>query len=94
MDAITFDLPKSLDITVIAPYFEEISSSISELNENTKVTLDAQQLINIDTTGLQLLVALVMELTSRNIAIEWANVPLELTDGAQGLGLSQILKMH
>ncbi len=94
MDAVTFDLPASLDIGEIGPYFKEITKSISQLNESSNVSLDAQRVSSIDTTGLQLLVALVLELTSRNIKFNWQNVPFELSDGARSLGLSQTLKLQ
>lgn len=94
MDAVTIELPKSLDIAVITSCFEELKQSTSTLSENVTVTFDAKNLISIDTTGLQLLVAIVIDFSSRNIQTKWLNTPQELTDGAHELGLDDILKLH
>jgi len=93
MDAVTFDLPQSLDIAVISSYFEEISDSVSELTQDTNITINAQALSRIDTAGLQLLVALVIELTTRKINISWQNTPDELVVNARHLGLLELLKL-
>jgi len=93
MEAVTLDLPQSLDISMISSYHKETSSLISELTDNTTLTFNAQALSRIDTAGFQLLAALVVDLTSRKIGINWQNIPDELVDNAQYLGLFEFLKL-
>lgn len=94
MDAVIIDLPKSLDISEINSSYEQFSNLLSELVENTSVTFNAQSLSRVDTAGVQLLVALVVELTTRKININWENTPDELINGANALGLFDLLKLH
>jgi len=93
MDAVTIDLPQSLDIAMISSYFDDISKIIDSLSDNSSLIIDAQALSKIDTTGLQLIAALFVELARRQITVSWNNTPNELVDNALHLGLSKILKL-
>jgi len=93
MDAVTIDLPHSLDIAMITSYFEDISQITAELSDNSNVIINAQALAKTDTAGLQLLVALFVELARRKINVSWSNTSDELVDNALHLGLLEILKL-
>lgn len=94
MDAITFSLPPSLDISIVNDTKEAM---IEQLHCNTPVThvnIDAGQLSRIDTAGLQLLTALVIDINRQNIELSWLNLNDELVDSASRLGLNNLLKLN
>jgi len=94
MDAITFSLPQSLDISIVN---ESKESMIEQLHCDTPITqvnIDVSELARIDTAGLQLLAALVIDINRQNIELSWLNLNDELVDSATRLGLDNLLKLN
>jgi anti-anti-sigma regulatory factor len=94
MEAITFSLPPSLDISLVN---ETKEAMVEQLHCNKAVThlnIDAGQLTRIDTAGLQLLTALVIDINRQNIEFSWLNLNDELVNSASRLGLNELLKLN
>jgi anti-anti-sigma regulatory factor len=94
MDAITLSLPQSLDISLVN---EVKSMAIEKIQSNSSpdhINLDAQELIRIDTAGLQLLTAIVIDLNRHKINFSWKNISDELASNSALLGLNELLKLN
>jgi len=94
MDAITLSLPQSLDISIVN---ESKESMIEQLHCDTPIThvnIDVSELSRIDTAGLQLLTALVIDINRQNIELSWLNLNDELISSASRLGLDNLLKLN
>jgi len=94
MDAITLSLPQSLDISLVN---EMKSIAIEKIQSNTSpehINIDAQELIRIDTAGLQLLTAIVIDLNRQKIKFSWENISDELANNSTLLGLNELLKLN
>lgn len=94
MDAITFLLPTSLDISIVN---ETKIDMVAQLQTDTPIphiNIDASQLSRVDTAGLQLLTALVIDINRQKINFTWQNVSDEIIQCAQRLGLNALLKLN
>lgn len=94
MDAITLSLPPSLDISLVD---EMKSMMIEQIQSNTSldhINIDAQELIRIDTAGLQLLTAVIIDLNRQKIKFSWKNISDELANNSALLGLNDLLKLN
>jgi len=94
MDAITLSLPQSLDISLVD---EMKSMMIEQIQSNTSldhINIDAQELIRIDTAGLQLLTAIIIDLNRQKIKFSWENISDDLVTNASLLGLNDLLKLN
>lgn len=94
MDAITLSLPHSLDISLVN---EVKSMAIEKIQSDTPpehINIDAQELIRIDTAGLQLLTAIVIDLNRQKINFSWENISDELANNSTLLGLNELLKLN
>ena len=94
MDAVTLSLPQSLDISLVN---ETKSMMIEQIQSNTSlhhINIDAQALIRIDTAGLQLLTAIVIDLNRQQMKFSWKNISDELATNATLLGLNDLLKLN
>lgn len=69
-------LPESLDISEVSHFHSEL---IAKLNEFDEFEIDDSQLVNIDTAGAQLLLALALEIKSTNKKLIWKK-PTELVE--------------
>ena len=63
------------------------------LDEPQPITLDITTLQRIDTAGLQVLTAFVRERASHGRTVEWRGTAAALTNAAQLLGLTSLLKL-
>lgn len=66
----------------------------AHLDRGGDVTLDARQVHMIDTAGLQLLLAFVLELKNENRSINWRGVSPAFKETAGLLGLTELLGIH
>ncbi|HEY9018331.1 STAS domain-containing protein [Thiomicrospira sp.] len=85
-------LPENLTIHHINDHFAELKQSI--LSENENLVFDAGQIDSIDTSGLQMLLALVENLKSREVSFNWQNVNSTLKDNALNIGLVSQLQLQ
>tara|TARA_B110001452_G_scaffold266195_1_gene272436 strand:- start:144 stop:428 length:285 start_codon:yes stop_codon:yes gene_type:complete len=94
MDAITFCLPQSLDISVVNETQQMMLTQLQSQQDIEQVNIDAGELSRIDTAGLQLLTALVIDINRKSIDLSWKNVNDELLLSASRLGLNHLLKLN
>ncbi len=94
MDAITFCLPQSLDISVVNETQQMMLTQLQSQQDIDQVNIDAGELSRIDTAGLQLLTALVIDINRKSIDLSWKNVNDELLLSASRLGLNHLLKLN
>ncbi|MBP0049432.1 STAS domain-containing protein [Marinobacterium sp. AK62] len=85
-----FELPEALVIQNIAEWKARFSE---QLANGPLPPLEGSQLRDIDTAGLQLLLALVIEADKQGSAVRWASVSAELNEYAQSLGVTEHLKL-
>ncbi len=83
-------LPDSLVIQNVADWKERFSSYLSE---GAIPPLDASLLKDIDTAGLQLLLAVAVEVEKQGGSITWSSTSPELFDFAKVLGVTQPLNL-
>lgn len=94
MEAITFCLPQSLDISVVNETQQLMLTQLQSQQDINQVNIDAGELSRIDTAGLQLLTALVIDINRKSIDLSWINVNDELLTSASRLGLNHLLKLN
>ncbi|MDP2560145.1 lipid asymmetry maintenance protein MlaB [Psychrobium sp. 1_MG-2023] len=96
MDANTLSLPQSIDISYVTEFHPQLISFLSEFTEskNDILVINASELERIDTAGIQLLIAFVIEATKMNVTIQWQSISTELENTANELGLAQALKLN
>lgn len=94
MEAITFQLPQSLDISVVNETKEMMVQKLHTEKTVEQVNIDARELSRIDTAGLQLLTAFIIDINRQKIEFSWQNVNEELVNSASRLGLNNLLKLN
>lgn len=94
MDALTLSLPQSLDISVVTENQQMILNQIHSDIPFEHIYIDAEKLTHIDTAGLQLLTAVVIQFNTKNIDFSWKNISTELSVNATRLGLYDVLKLN
>ncbi len=82
------DLGKAL---VISDLLEWHDHAIAVIDSAAEITLDGSRLEQIDGVGLQLIVAVVKEVSSRELQLTWKGASETLLNGAAELGLTQVL---
>lgn len=87
----SISLPENLTIHQISEHFAEIKRAVA--GANSAVQFDAAALDNIDTSGVQMLLAVVKSLNERGVSVSWENQGSGLVDSAKQLGLSQALQL-
>ena len=92
MNTAKIKLPVKLDISVVAHYYQELLSLIDN-NSQQQVHIDAGELVHIDSAGIQLLLALVQELSKQNKTLSWQSSSDVLTQTAAQLGLIDALHL-
>lgn len=94
MDAITFLLPPSLDISVVNETKQMMVEQLQSDESIEQVNIDASELARIDTAGLQLLTALIIDMNRQKLNFSWQNLSDELVESAFRLGLGDLLKLN
>ena len=86
----SYVLPRSLEISDIGNVYQEVL----KITENTykKFVLDAGEVALIDTTGIQLLIQLLISLRSTDCEICWINDSIQIYQMAAELGLADQLE--
>ena len=90
MNIATIKLPATLDVSAVTNYYQILLSFVDNDNQES-VQIDASELAHIDTAGIQLLLALVQQLSKQNKTLSWQSPPDELTQCAAQLGLTDAL---
>ncbi len=80
----------SLDITLVAGYFEKFSQL---LNEQKTIILNGADIERVDGAGLQLLAAFFKSAEFLQITIQWQGVSDTLRHGAEISGLAGVLAL-
>lgn len=91
MSETTINLPENLTIHHIEAQLGDLRLA-SQADADT-FTIDASNVETIDTSGLQLLLALVKKLQASNKTIQWASPSELLTTSASKLGLTEKLML-
>lgn len=89
MSSIT--LPASLTIQSVAADHKDLSERITEIEAS--VQIDASAVEEIDTAGMQLLLALVNEFNTQSVKAEWQSPSEVLIQTASILGMSEALAL-
>jgi ABC-type transporter Mla MlaB component len=91
MSEVTFNLEGVLTIARV----ESLHTEFEELEKNAQsVNLNARDVSRVDTSVLQLLVALFRSLASRELKVNWLSVSDELLAAAKLLGLDGELNLR
>lgn len=81
-------LPEHLTIIEIAEWKEQIKSTLDNV---THLEIDVSPLKRVDTSGLQLLLAIKLAVEEQGGAIQWKGESDSLGQGAYWLGMSSLL---
>ncbi len=85
MELISLELPDDLSIACVEEYKHQV---ISQFGNATKVTINDEKLIKIDTVGVQLLLAMIHHLLAKGIEVEWQIRSSILVESIKQLGLA------
>ncbi len=89
MSEFAIKLPESLTIHHIESLHGTLKLDFS--SDQDEITIDASDLENIDTSGLQLLSILIKDACANGKKISWENTNDVLTSSASKIGLSSLL---
>lgn len=84
-------LPETLTIQTVQTEYENMAAQLSELND--RITLQASQVGNIDSAGLQLLLAFISKIQRDGKSFEWESPSDALLKSADNLGLTDQLQL-
>lgn len=82
------DCGERLDIAAAGDLHADL---VEALGQDRPVQLDVSRLTQVDTAGVQLLVAFTLEAHNKGIRVEWHGSPEPLHQAAHGLGLADRL---
>lgn len=91
MSETTINLPESLTIHHIETQYGNLKISFQSITENLKI--NASQVEAIDTSGLQVLLALINYATSSGKTIHWEDPTEVLSASAKQIGLTKKLQL-
>lgn len=83
-----FVLPEQCNISAVENLYESLSGE----HYSERIKLDGGHIESVDTTGIQLLVALQKRVAGHGGAIEWVAISEPLKRAATDLGLSELFK--
>ncbi|SFR49686.1 lipid asymmetry maintenance protein MlaB [Thiomicrospira sp. ALE5] len=84
-------LPESLTIQNVQAEYTRLGEALLGLEGG--ITLQADQVQNVDTAGLQLLVAFVTRVQREGQALTWQDPSDSLIKNAENLGLTEFLQL-
>lgn len=90
---VEFQLPETLTIASVQSLHEQFEALIEDKNLDSLV-LKAADVQRIDTSGVQLLYALVLAAQERQITLKWQAPSSALRHSAQVLGLAGLIGIH
>lgn len=82
-------LPKVLDRTSV----QELRPRIEEAGAGASIVLDGSYLWRIETSGVQLLCALVLAAEGRGVTVTWISVSAMLVNYVNLLGIGEIIRL-
>lgn len=88
-DATTIELPESMTIHHIESQFGDLKLSFQSASDSLKI--DASKIESIDSSGLQILLALVKFAQSEGKNLSWENPTDTLKSSADKIGLTEKL---
>lgn len=88
---VTLTLDAAVDMGTIAKLHEKIA--LLPWDELEKIILDAEDLDEIDFVGVQLFCSLKKSCDTREISMEWENIPIPLFQATEELNLSKAIGM-
>lgn len=91
MDALIIKLPAELNISAVTPCHSAMLQQLADSDTQQNIQIDASELLHIDTSGMQLLVALVAEASAQNRTLTWQSISDDLKQCALRLGLTDTL---
>ncbi|AHF02241.1 hypothetical protein THIAE_04750 [Thiomicrospira aerophila AL3] len=84
-------LPETLTIQSVQSEYARITDLLVDCEPN--ITLVADNIINIDTAGLQLLLALITKIQREGFNFSWQDPAEPLIKSAENLGLTDALQL-
>ena len=88
MSRCTITLPESLDVSEVALFQSDL---INKLNEFDEFKIDDSQIVNIDTAGVQLLLAFALEIKTNNKSISWENPAEVISTSFKQLAVTDLI---
>lgn len=85
------ELPDRLTIHHIENQFIDLKLAFQSAGDN--IAIDASKIDNIDTSGLQSLLALIKDAQQHSKTVTWQNIPDTLKECASQIGLTDSLKL-
>lgn len=82
--SITVELPENLTISGVEKLHQELEVIAQQ---DKSVVIDASRVAKVDTAGVQLVCALVMDLAKHNLAYSWGEVSEVFRNASRILGL-------
>ncbi|RHW77083.1 lipid asymmetry maintenance protein MlaB [Colwellia sp. RSH04] len=84
-------LPSELTIAQVDSYQPQI---ISEIDDNTVITIDDSELTRIDTIGVQFILAVVTYIIAQGKEIKWQSTSSILRESINQLGINDAILMQ
>lgn len=91
MSETTITLPENFTIHHIEQHFGDLKTAFE--NSSETIIVDGSQVETIDTSGLQLMLALIKEAVTNNKTISWKNPTEVLSNGALKVGLNNKIQL-
>jgi anti-anti-sigma factor len=91
--AVDIELPENLTISNAHKFHDELEELI-EKQPSSDLVLHADKVNRADTSGIQLILALVQSSKERQVNVSWEKPSDTLIDAATVLGLSTSLGLH
>ena len=90
MSKTVFDLPGNLTISTAEALHEELEPLLLKDND---IVVNGDNVVRVDTAGLQLMLAFKNALAKRNLGFSWKGFSTALFESAQQIGLTQLLAL-
>ena len=82
-----------LPVTLDRQSAGELRARIERLGGGASITIDGTELAHVETTGVQLLCALVLAAEGRGVGVSWRRVPATLVNYVKMLGIGDVLRI-
>ncbi len=87
---VSVELPEKLTIVNVDALHEQFEPL---LQESAELILSAESVARVDTAGLQIMASVCQSLNKRNISFTWSQVPECLREGAEQLGMAEMISL-
>lgn len=88
MELIALELPADLSISQLEEARNTLLEQVEQIDTVQQIKITDHNIIKIDTVGVQMLLALLRSLISKNLSIEWQISSAILIESIKQLGLT------